>query len=109
MRHSIKRLLLMGAAVTVMMSFAAAPVIAQDYYQDYVEPPVEGASDYVPPPDLAAQCTPALQFGNTGNFNNAPVLQYASEGEFGEFGVELDPDLAAACEEAVQQSSAASS
>ena len=88
-------MLLVLAAMLVVA--AAVPVIAQDYYQDYVEPPVEGASDYVPPPASAEQCAPVIQFGNTGNFNNAPgYLQYDSTAD-------------AACEPPVQQSSAASS
>ena len=89
----MRRIMLLVLAAMLVVA-AAVPVIAQDYYQDYVEPP-----------DLAAQCAPDLQFGNTGN--NAPGgLQYASEGD-GEF-VELDPGLAAACEEAVLGSAAAS-
>jgi hypothetical protein len=64
--------------------------------------------------DYASQCVPALQFGNTGNFNNAPsFLQYAVEDgtDFEPGGLEfaVEPELEVACESAVQQSSAASS
>ena len=63
--------------------------------------------------DYASQCVPALQFGNTGNFNNAPTfLQYASEsGDFEPGGIEVSfaPEMAVQCSNEVQQSSAASS
>ncbi len=63
--------------------------------------------------DYASQCVPALQFGNTGNFNNAPsFLQYASEsGDFEPGGIEVSfaPEMAVRCSNEVQQSSAASS
>ncbi len=63
--------------------------------------------------DYASQCVPALQFGNTGNLNNAPnFTQYASESddfEPGGIGVGLGGSLAVECANTVQQSSAASS
>ena len=59
--------------------------------------------------DYASQCVPALQFGNTGNFNNAPsFLQYASEsGDFepGGIAVSFAPEMAVQCSNEVQQSS----
>ena len=62
--------------------------------------------------DFASQCVPALQFGNTGNFNNAPTfLQYASgsdDFEPGGFEFAFEPEQAAECASTVQQSSAAS-
>jgi hypothetical protein len=69
----------------MMVVSVAIPVIAQDDvqdYRDYVEPPVQDYRDYVEPPvegDYAAQCVPALQFGNTGNFGNTQgFVQYGS-------------------------------
>ena len=63
--------------------------------------------------DYASQCVPALQFGNTGNFNNAPTfLQYGSEsGDFEPGGIEVSfaPEMAVQCWSEVQQSSTASS
>jgi hypothetical protein len=63
--------------------------------------------------DYANQCTPAVQFGNTGNFNNAPVFQqYASEAdEFEPGGIvfSVAPEMAVDCSSTIQQSSAASS
>jgi hypothetical protein len=55
---------------------------------------------------------PALQFGNSGNFNNAPTfLQYASESDdFEPGGIEfaIEPEMEVDCASEVQQSSAAS-
>jgi Ni/Co efflux regulator RcnB len=63
--------------------------------------------------DYANQCVPALQFGNTGNFNNAPsFFQFGSEADdFEPGGIEFafEPELAVDCSNTVQQSSAASS
>ena len=62
--------------------------------------------------DFASQCTPAIQQGNTGNFNNAPsFLQYASEADdFQPGGIEVafEPSLTADCSSTIQQSAAAS-
>ena len=63
--------------------------------------------------DYASQCVPAVQFGNSGNFNNAPsFLQYASgSDDFEPGGLEfaVEPEMAVDCASTVQQSSAASS
>ena len=62
--------------------------------------------------DYAFQCTPALQFGNTGNLQNANAfLQYASEAddfESGGIAFGFEPESETACERTVQQSAAAS-
>ena len=62
--------------------------------------------------DYASQCVPALQFGNSGNFNNAPnFTQYASESddfEPGGIAVGFGGSLAVDCSSTVQQSAAAS-
>ena len=62
--------------------------------------------------DYSSQCVPALQFGNTGNFNNTPTfLQYASESddfEPGGIALGFGASQAVECERTVQQSSAAS-
>jgi hypothetical protein len=58
------------------------------------------------------QCVTPLQFGNTGSLQNAQgVLQYRSTSgdiEFGGSTFEFSPTLNATCNQAVQQSSAAS-
>ncbi len=89
--------------------------------------PVDLSFDVSNTGDYASQCVPALQFGNTGNFNNAPSFaQFGSGGfvdeDFGFFdhggiddfepgGIEfsVSPELAVDCSSTVQQSSAASS
>src|SRR5215207_11038328 len=64
--------------------------------------------------DYASQCTPAMQFGNTGNFNNgSSFVQYASPDGADDFepgGIEFafEPEQETACENTIQQSSAAS-
>jgi hypothetical protein len=63
--------------------------------------------------DYANQCVPAQQFGNSGNFNNAPsFVQFDSDADDFEpggievgFGGEVEVD----CSSTVEQSSAASS
>ncbi len=64
--------------------------------------------------DYASQCVPALQFGNTGNFNNAPTFVQGFGSELDDFepgGIEfaVEPELAVDCSNTIQQSSAASS
>jgi len=63
--------------------------------------------------DYASQCTPAIQFGNTGNFNNASsFVQYDGEADdFEPGGIEVafEPSQEVSCENTIQQSSAASS
>ena len=109
--------LMMLVAVLALAMVAAVPAIAQvglvaeqEAESDEVgtDFAVENEGDY------ASQCVPALQFGNSGNFNNAPsFLQYAvDEGsDFEPGGIEfsVEPEMEVGCESAVQQSSAASS
>ncbi len=63
--------------------------------------------------DYASQCVPAEQFGNTGNFNNAPsFVQFGSGADdFEPGGVEFaaEPELGVGCDSAVQQSSSGAS
>src|SRR5918998_202085 len=94
---------------------AAVPAIAQvtleagnEAESDDVELEfsVENTGDY------ASQCTPALQFGNTGNFQNTPVFQqYSSKADdFESGGIEfvVEPETEVECDSTIQQSSAAS-
>ncbi len=104
------------AAMVGMLIFAAIPAIAQISQESEQEAEsgdvqlgfsVENTGDY------ANQCTPAVQFGNTGNFNNAPVFQqFRSEADdFEPGGIEfvVEPSIEAECNSTIQQSSAASS
>src|SRR5919107_735689 len=111
----MKKLMILAAMLALAMA-AAVPAIAQvgleagnEAESEEVATEFEVANEG----DYASQCTPALQFGNTGNFNNAPTfLQYASQSDdFEPGGLELafEPELAVDCASTVQQSSAASS
>src|SRR5215212_12187908 len=63
--------------------------------------------------DYASQCTPALQVGNTGNFDNgSSFVQY--DGEIDDFepggiAFTIEPTSALECPSTIQQSSAARS
>jgi hypothetical protein len=136
------RRLLMGLAVAAlmaaMMAVMAAPAMAQvnfgfddrddfnrfrdlDDFDDFdfdnenesESAPVEQEFKVVNFGDYANQCVPAVQFGNSGNFNNAPsFFQFGSEADdFEPGGIEFafEPELAVDCSNTVQQSSAASS
>ena len=63
--------------------------------------------------DYASQCTPAIQFGNTGNFQNASsFVQYGSGADdFEPGGIEVNfaPQQGVDCSNTIEQSSAASS
>jgi len=63
--------------------------------------------------DYASQCTPATQFGNTGNFQNASsFVQYAGElDDFEPEGIDVSfgGSQDVSCPSTIQQSSAASS
>ena len=110
------RKLMMLATILALVLAAAAPAIAQvslgasnsgSSEELSTEFAVENSGDY------ASQCVPAEQFGNTGNFNNAPAfLQYAGDAddfEPGGLSVGFGGSVSADCPSTVQQSSAASS
>ena len=104
------------AAILALALAAAVPAIAQVSLEGVNEAEsesLEAAFDVSNTGDYASQCVPALQFGNTGNFNNAPsFLQYDSESddlEPGGLEFSLSPALATECASEVQRSSAASS
>jgi hypothetical protein len=113
------RKLLLLATVLAMVMLAAAPVIAQEVGFDdqelesgeiatETELSIEGNNN--------DQCAGLLQFGNTGNFANqqgtsqydfGPDAEFEQEFEGPE--IEFAPENATECEQAVQQSAAASS
>ncbi len=110
----MKKLMMLVAILALAMA-AAVPAIAQvgletenetESEEVATEFAVENTGDY------ASQCVPALQFGNSGNFNNAPnFTQYASESDdFEPGGIEftIEPEMAVDCSNTVQQSAAAS-
>jgi hypothetical protein len=110
----MKKLMILAAMLALAMA-AAVPAIAQvgleagnEAESEEVATEFEVANEG----DYASQCVPAVQFGNSGNFNNAPsFLQYASQSDdFEPGGLEfsVEPEQEVNCESAVQQSSAAS-
>ncbi len=110
----MKKLMILAAMLALAIA-AAVPAIAQVSFEAGNEAESEDlAAEFSVSNegDYAFQCVPALQFGNTGNFNNAPTfLQYASEsGDFEPGGLEVafEPEMAVDCSNEVQQSSAAS-
>ena len=114
----MKKLMLL-AAMLAMVLVAAAPIIAQELGFDdqelesgeistETELSIEGNNNN--------QCAGLLQFGNTGNFANqqgttqydiGPDAEFEQEFEPPEY--EFAPENATECEQAVQQSAAASS
>ena len=107
--------LMMVAAMLAVALVVAIPAIAQTSLENAQETEsgdvalsagVENKGDY------ASQCTPALQFGNTGNFSNSPTfLQYAGTADdFQPEGIAFsnEPTTDITCGNTIQQSSAAS-
>ncbi len=129
-----------AAMMAAMMALMAAPAMAQvnfdfnddddrdfdnrnfrgsnfggsnfDNENDLESGPVDQEFSVTNTGDYASQCVPALQFGNTGNFNNAPSFQqYASKADdFESGGIEfvVEPAIEAECSSTIQQSAAAS-
>ena len=110
----MKKLMLL-VAMLAMVTVAAIPAMAQVSLETENEAEsggVEMEFSVSNEGDYASQCTPAVQFGNTGNFNNAPSFnQYASKADdFESGGIEfvVEPETAVECERTIQQSAAAS-
>ena len=112
----MKKLMLMVAMLAVL-ALVAAPVIAQvafeiaDTENESGEIGTENAFEIAGNNNSA--CLGQQQFGQTGNFTNQQgTLQYASgvdDLEFGAGELSFAPESETACEQAVQQSAAASS
>ena len=105
------------AALLAMVLVAAVPAIAQVTNEvggnEQESGEVEIEFSVSNEGDNSNQCVGANQFANTGNIANSQgVLQYASEGgdfEFSGNAVSFSPEFEQACEQSVEQSSAASS
>ncbi len=113
----MKKLMLL-VAILALVLVAAAPVIAQvelgfdDQELESGEIGTETALEIEG--NNNSQCAGLLQFGNTGNFpNQQGTAQYDTgeefEQEFEGPEIEFGPENETACEQAVQQSAAASS
>ena len=110
----MKKLMILAAMLALAVALAV-PAIAQvglEAGNEAESEELEAAFEVSNEGDYAFQCVPAMQFGNTGNFNNAPsFLQYASESDdFEPGGIEVGfgGELAVDCSNTVQQSAAAS-
>ncbi len=111
----MKKLMMLAAMVALALA-VAIPALAQTSLE--VEDEAESgdvtlSNQVANEGDYASQCTPAYQFGQTGNLNNSPAfLQYASDlDDFEPGGIEfgIGGTVSTDCSSAVQQSSAASS
>ena len=107
--------LMMLAAILALALVAVVPAIAQvtgGVGQESESEDLETNFEVSNEGDYATQCTPALQFGNTGNFENGTsFVQYVSSADdFEPGGIEFafEPEQETACENTIQQSSAAS-
>src|SRR5215208_5293735 len=97
---------MMLAAILALALVAVVPAIAQvsgGVGQSGESEDLETNFEVSNEGDYATQCTPALQFGNTGNFNNgSSFVQYASEGGLDDFepgGIEFayEPEQSTEC------------
>ena len=110
----MKKLMLL-AMMLAIMAVAMAPAIAQvidnELEQEAESGDFEAETEISLSGDNSNQCAPVLQFGNTGNNQNAQTLtQYNStiedvglEGGF----IAFEPEFENACEQTVQQAAAA--
>jgi hypothetical protein len=107
--------LMMLAAMLAIVAVVAAPAMAQlfenEIEQEAESGDFEAATEISLSGDNSNQCAPVLQFGNTGNNQNAQSLtQYFSFAE--DFDIEggfisFAPEFENSCEQAVQQAAAA--
>jgi hypothetical protein len=111
----MKKLILL-AAVLAMVLVAAAPVIAQEVGfddQELESGEIATETEIAIEGNNNSQCAGLLQFGQSGNFaNEQGTSQYdipEFEQEFAGPETEFAPENETACEQAVQQSAAASS
>jgi hypothetical protein len=110
----LKKLMII-TAMLALLALVAIPAIAQvggGVGQDSESGDVTLSDTVGNTGNYAMQCTPASQFGNTGNFNNGQsFVQYASEADdFKPGGIEFSaaPVVTTDCAQQVQQSSSAS-
>jgi len=111
----LKKLMMLVAMLALVLA-AAIPAVAQvanELGQETESGEVEMAFEVASEGDYASQCAAPLQFGNTANLQNGQAfLQYSSTADdIGAGGSEFifEPEIATACDQAVQQSAAASS
>ncbi len=102
-KQNIKRRMLMVVALAMTVAVLAAGPAHADTLSSFS---VKNSGNY------ASQVVPAMQFANTGNFNNAPsfVQFHSKAGDYkaGGINVSFAPEMAVNGSHVVQQSSAAS-
>ena len=111
------RKLMLIVAMLAVLALIAAPVVAQVAFEIGDTENESGGIETENALEIEGNnnnaCLGQLQFGQTGNFTNQQgALQYASDADDLEFGAgefEFAPENETACEQAVQQSAAASS
>jgi hypothetical protein len=109
------RKLMMLVAMLAIAALAVAPAIAQvisnEIEQAAESDDFEGEVEIALSGDNSNQCAPVVQFGNTGNNQNAQSLtQYYSEAEdiaLEGGSIDFGPEFENACEGTVQQAAAA--
>ena len=107
--------LMMLAAMLALLLIVAIPAIAQVSFETGQEIEQTGNvtlnTNVTSSGNNGSQCVAPLQFGNTGNVQNAQgFLQYASTSddiEFGGSSMEFTPTLNNTCQQTVQQAAAA--
>jgi hypothetical protein len=114
-RQKMRKLMLLLAMLAIV-GLAVAPAIAQiidnDVEQEAESGDFEAETDISLSGDNSNQCAPVVQFGNTGNNQNAFTLnQYFSaveDIEFEDVGqITFEPEFENECEQTVQQAAAA--
>ena len=108
---------MMLAAILALVLVAAAPVVAQVAFEigdtENESGGIETENAFGIEGNNNSACLGQQQFGQTGNFTNQQgALQYASDADdlgFSGPGIGFAPESETACEQAVQQSAAASS
>ncbi len=110
----LKKLMLL-AMMLAIMAVAVAPAMAQffenDLEQEAESGDFEAETEISLSGDNSNQCAPVLQFGNTGNNQNAQgLVQYRSQAEDVEFeggSIVFAPEFENSCEQSVEQAAAA--
>jgi hypothetical protein len=108
------RKLMLLAAILAIAGLVAVPAVAQvienEVGQETESGDFEIETEIALSGDNSSQCAPVLQFGNTGNNQNAQsVTQYFSAGGLGLGGgsITFEPEFENACEQSVEQAAAA--
>lgn len=111
----MKKLMILAVALA-MLAVVAVPAMAeidQEIGQESESGDVEIAFEVSSTGDYSSQCVAPLQFGNSGNLQNGQAaLQYFSISDDIEFegsSFSFEPAVETSCDQAVQQSAAASS